>query len=306
MNEVLDVKTPLSNEEIATFMMLKGFGADNDKFYEAQKCQIETTEKMLSVVRGSASEITKKLDLLLEAIGALTASQNELIKSLSAVNNVQSVPVVAKKVNPLFYSTMKPADQNLWVDKVKGEIAKMCLEKGNNRPMLYKSLYNDMKASGYDIDALLKEYKADNPSATQLNMMAASDALRECFEKKINVRVHNAMISEYKNKAVEKPHVTKGRKYKALRGYSYPQEIMEIAGRFNGGEPMSKYDYARAYRLLGVNTKDLVKSVEKKYGIKRVTIPFAISTDKKLVEKFKAVMDEHVAGLKEASHEKQE
>lgn len=303
MNEVLDVKTPLSNEEIATFMMLKGFGADNDKFYEAQKCQVETTEKMLSVIRSSASDITKKLDFLLEAIGALTASQNELVKSLSAINNVQSVPVVTKKANPLFYSTMKPADQNLWVDKVKGEIAKMCLEKGNNRPMLYKSLYNDMKASGYDIDALLKEYKADNPSANQLNMMAASDALRECFEKKINVRVNNAMINDYKNKTAEKTSVVKGEKYQALHAYSYPQEIMDIARRFNGGKPMSKYDYARAYKLLGVSTKDLVKSVEKKYGVKNVTIPFAISTDKKLVEKFKAVMDEHVAGLKEASNE---
>lgn len=284
----IDVTTPLGNNELASFMKIMR-GNDGN---EIANVLLEALEKNMALENKRNDAICKRFDAQTEAINVLNSTLTKVLKAISSntdvmrtvidkqptivVNPPENKTDVKSAVNPLFYSSIPVKDCKLWAEKVRGEIAKICMEEKVEKALIYKQIYASMERSGYDISKLLTEYKELNPNGNKITMVACSDALRESFSKYVNSYAHKQIVNKLKEQMVSKNHLS-------AEAMFCPENVKQIVRRFAGTDNPSGSDFSRAYKLLDLNKDEYLAEAKKRIGYKNVSIGYAIGTNPAMV-----------------------
>lgn len=258
----------------------------------AQREQNTVINSIQTVVEKLATAYTDSVSSVDKISAAITKNGELSRKQQYAIHGKSK-----KEINPLFYNTMSGESQELWKDKYKGMVSGKCLDEKVNKEDVYKELYNAMKKDGYDVEKLLAEYRNQiNKSATPMDMIVNSDALRNCFEKRANISSHVRMVNNMKKQVTKSSVSKKAVTYEIAN--ACPAEIHEIARTLSRGKRPSGKTYRNVMNILvknGVNVDSLIKSTSKKYKLSSCSAWFAVSQRSDLVE----MLREEVAKLVE-------
>lgn len=194
-----------------------------------------------------------------------------------------------KDVSPLFLSSIYNKEQQLlWVDQTKGVISGACLKRGINKGNVYKYIYSAI-CEKYNLDDLLKEYKNyfNFPNATMMEMIAASDALRNAFvlncERYLNNHIGNTTV-------VKKSNIKSAENLERINS-----AVISLSP--TGKTPGRVYSksYSIVDKANNFDIRQVAKSLIKKNHLgKRASIPTAISYDDELTEKFCTAIENYL------------
>lgn len=265
--------SPLTNEELDTFRAMIGIQRNDatvqiiTKFTEALSQIVQQNSDMIKDFRLFQLEQTDKISALLSA---------------------KSEP----QTNPIFYCSMNAADQQLWREKVTGQIAQICLDDHYNKGSVYRKIYDGMKRNGYDVGVLLKEYCRDNNcNISILDMCAKSDVLRLSLQNQINVIFHNKIVDNVKEKYSKKKKVD----YASTR--RVPKEVREIIDKMSRSGVANGRTFNNAENMMaksGFDINKLEKRVAKKYKIKNCNKWFAVSQSAEAIEVLNNVVNKYL------------
>lgn len=323
-NEVLNVKDPITREELALFASILAGGSSTSITPQNQNNTIEAVEKIVSILNTKFDAIDSSVRKLNETNLLINETMNKLIETLSGIptsidhssdmlrkqiyavmtkiDTAQQVPTVVQQPdtspepkNKLFYSTLSKSEQKFWVEKSNGIIANLCL-KGENKGNLYAQIYSDMKADGYNVPELLKEYHTINAKAGSLEMFAASDGMRKSFEKVINRRVHDKAVGQYKKEIISLKNNIKtvAKKSRSAEALCCPLDVKQIISKLEPSGKINSGTYAKAYKLLNIDRDAFIERTKKRIGYKNVSLGYAISLDTTMFIKLEEAIDEYL------------
>ena len=299
-----DITRPLDREEMANYMTyLNDSNASNTQaMITFIKEYIDHKDKEYNAfLEGIIDVLSKKLVALtniIEASNKKTAKiQEEFLSTITTILKENKSENIIIKRNPLFHNTMSASDQELWIEKVCGEIAKICLEEHLNKDVVYNDIYAALTNKGYNLETLLKEYKQINPNANLLTMIAASGELCSKFSNEINKRIHKEIVSTLKNTNVTtiKPTVKSDKKLSySSEVKRCPDNVRNIIKRLSNGKNPAPRTYKKAYDLIGIDTDAIVKTTAKRLNVSDVSVAYAIGTNPILVSQLDRAVTEYL------------
>jgi len=337
IENTVDIATPLSREEMANWLLtMKAITDDQNQknivaLTKGIKELVETVKESnlqtskqtifwMEELTNSNKEMAKKIELLEDAVRKQTAGMFKVSEGF--VTSIAPKPITTtpekKDINPIFFSNIKNPNiekRRNWARKSEGIIISLSERTGMNKAAIYKEIYSRMKdKDGYDVGALYKEYKRNNPKVySKINMCAASDPLVLSFEKQINNlyyekvhmskadqiivdmigedSTHNIKINPKEKVKVEIATKAGGKKrYCTKSSYTIPAEISEAVKKYCGKQKINSSDYQRAYDYFnkgtGIDVRLHTLNFSKKEKLPYCTIGFAIYADPELRKKF--------------------
>ena len=246
------IDAPLTREEMSAFLLY-----NNDRFKELTDI------------------VVKKLDATIESQNTLAS----IIKEVSRKTDIQNVYNIKSDVIE-FKSSFSINQQELWTEKVQGEIAAFCLENGKDRDTIYGLLYGQMGAEGINLPELLSLYAKESPNATILSMVAASDNLRARF---VDVLDKTIVRNKTEIKA-EEPMFLKSRERVAT-----PPEVKTLVSKIIGKDKPNGFDYCKVFSMLDIDVDEYMKEFREKHGFKTCGTAYAISVNPDLMTKLRNI-----------------
>ena len=286
--EIMDYNNPLTREEMIAYSTVL-VDANNKKldsianFYKEQNKILAAAVKdlaasMISIVGEVRNQGTALYEIKNELSG-FANSQEEIKSSIDkAAETFKTVSFTIDKrqreainennkpINPLFFSTKDARFNSLWIEKVRGDIANICIDLNKDKGRMYKDLYKAMNDEGYDLNSLLSEYRKSYPNASMLEMICASDAMRNMFCIKIN---SHAFKSIMKKKNGTMNPINQETTDKIRRKSSTRSDCMKnIVNKYFGVNKLPTAYYKKIYSFMGIdNASKYVSEAKKKYNL---------------------------------------
>lgn len=293
-----DLNTPLSREEMATYLafMDDSFQTNTDNMRNL----CDTQSKVLNdAINKMSMGYNNTLTELSEILNVLVKGQKDLLSAINTLNNTACTKFgfinktdIKNKVNTLFCSSWNEHKQSLWIKKVRGEIANLCLEENRIEGVVYKDIYSSMKQEGYDVDDLLREYKSVNSKADIVSMIAASDDLRDIFSNCIT-KCTNKTGSK-KDIDISTSKYTNKKNCPSEMSKHIPDNVKKIVARLAPDGNPNVGTYRKAYSLLGIDKKAFIKETEEKIGLKHIVLGYAIGINPSMVIKLDHAISEYL------------
>ena len=298
--------TPLTAKELETFWNITGISAQAKAIGTLVESVNSLKNEIVNIQRDQQLMANKTNDMFTDIINGLIASQDKVadtIKYQHEKNRKQIFAITSNSgkeessINPIFYSTANVALQKSWRKIIEGDIEKLVLNTGANKLTIYKDLYARMKIKGHDVNALLKEYREEHPSASIMDMCMASDILRVSMSAQLEIMEYTNTSST--NKKLNVANKTKAKSNKKLYLYVQanrsPAEIRSMIANIgkNGvwSPTMSKKVYDALRKTVDVDS--IVSNFNNNNRISKCNKWFAISKDKKAMEELNRIISEH-------------
>ena len=321
---------PLTREELAAFYEASRIStidiintALSKSFEKYDKVFTDAMSKITDAIRqiginydNAILDVNKNVVKIIDEFNKLEKSRNEEIvaaqkASIEAINGIaEKIDNAAslsrkqfyaihgnkdKTPNPLFASPIYNKEQQLlWMEKSKGIISGACLSKGINKGSVYKYIYSAISEK-YNLDELLKEYRTtyNFPNATMMEMIAASDALRNAF-----ILHYERYIKKWNNGCAAKSvkedstFITDINNNNLNRIYSTVSKLSST-GKRQG--TVYKKSYSIVSKANNFDVYQVADSIIKEHHLRKDTsVPVAISYDNELTEKFCEAIEKYL------------
>lgn len=282
-NNTVDTTSPLVREEMAAFItyydnvMKASLKTVSDAFIEQNKLLNNTLNKMAVAFNDIAIKTESNTlaiknglsDLSYQATrtgGLISELNNNVVEAASTISNSaellkttmynvakkQREAMASARINPIFHSTTSNKDRLLWAEKMRHEIAKICIEENTDEDGVYNIIYNEIESSsGYDLDKLLNEYRITvDSNATMMDMIVNSNELKLMFNNSVNNRHYIRRVKELKNSANS-------------------SSMKSITQKYFGKSTLPGRQYKAIYKIMGIDRPTYMAEAIKKYGLSK-------------------------------------